>query len=82
MPTINYLKSVFKKLDEQVKALEGGLRHITSQQQKLEKKKMQFEHLLKIRKEELKKLVEQIEEIQKIQLKEAGTSRWQTLFPR
>ena len=64
MPTVRYLKSILKKVQEQVKALQGGLQHINSEQTKLEKKKTQFEYMLKLRKEDAEKIILQIQKIE------------------
>jgi hypothetical protein len=82
VPTENYLKSVLRKAKEQVKALEGGLRHIGSEMTKLEKKHNQFEQMLKLRKQDILKLEKQLQDIQKTQIKEGGIDRWQSISPR
>jgi len=65
MPTLNHLKSLLKRVDEQVRTIEGGLRHIDSEQKKLDKKRLQFQGLLKIRKEESEKLTREIDKMNK-----------------
>jgi hypothetical protein len=82
MPTKNYLKSVLRKAEEQVRALEGGLRHIGSEMAKLQKKHGQFEQMLKLRKQDVLKIKKQLEDIQKIQREEGGIDRWQSISPR
>jgi hypothetical protein len=82
MPTENYLKGVLRKAEEQVRALEGGLRHIGSEMTKLQKKHSQFEQMLKLRKEDVLKIKKELEEIQKTQIKEGGIDRWQNISPR
>jgi hypothetical protein len=82
MPSEGHLKSILRKAEQQVRALEGGLQHIGSEMVKLQKKHGQFEQMLKLRKQDVLKIKKQLEDIQKIQREEGGIDRWQSISPQ
>ena len=82
MPSEGHLKSILRKAEQQVRALEGGLQHIGSEMAKLQKKHGQFEQMLKLRKQDVLKIKKQLEGIQKIQREEGGIDRWQSISPQ
>jgi hypothetical protein len=64
------LKNLLKRVNEQVRALEGGLKHISSQQSELDEKKKQFEYYLNSEQEKLDKKKMQFEHMLQIRQKE------------
>ena len=80
MASLRHLKDLFARCSHDIHAATVALNETTRKMEKLQKLRIAYNNIIIVRSEELRKLKEDIEKIQKQQIQEGGISRWANLF--
>ena len=71
MPEVAALKNILKRVEQQIKTLQGGLRHIAKEESDLEDEKSRFERYFEKEKQRIQKKKSQFDSMMRMRTKDS-----------